>query len=525
MHQIKTKTRTICLQFRCKCNGHASECIKQENQTDKLICKCEHNTAGVNCEMCKDFFNDAPWAIATLDDANPCQPCNCNGRAIKCVFDQELYERTGHGGRCIDCIDNTAGANCEMCKENHYQTIDGRCVACNCDSIGSINLQCNNDGTCLCKPGVAGSKCDRCAPNYYDFSLQGCRSCNCHKAGSLNNTESCDPVTGQCACKENVDGFQCQNCKLGFFDLQSENEQGCLPCFCYGHSTSCSSTPAYTAFSIESYFLQDPENWRATSKTNNLLSNVGYNDYPNYLPNYYQANNSSRHELQIDLNNELVFAQSDGSEYVYFEAPESYLGDQRFSYNQYLTFDLKINQNEPRTTHEDIILSGNNLTISQPIFGQNNPLPNKEMQTYRFKLIEDQNYGWTPKLTAQQFLTLLANLTSIKIRATYTHKGVGYLDNVKLETAKIPTDNIRESQINAHWVETCACPEGYEGQFCQACSFNYRHEPKNGGAFSKCVKCECNSHADYCDAETGKCQVSSKSIEFHCNGHFQIYID
>lgn len=49
-------------------------------------------------------------------------------------------------------------------------------------------------------------------------------------------------------------------------------------------------------------------------------------------------------------------------------------------------------------------------------------------------------------------------------------------------------------------------PEGYEGQFCQACSFNYRHEPRSGGAFSKCVKCECNGHADYCDAETGKCQ-------------------
>lgn len=399
----------------------------------------------------------------------------------------------------MDCIDNTAGPHCEVCKEHHYQTVDGRCVACNCDSIGSINLQCNNDGTCLCKPGVGGNKCNVCLPNYYDFSPQGCRSCNCNKAGSLNNTESCDPVTGQCACKENVDGFQCQTCKLGYFDLQLENEQGCLPCFCYGHSSSCSSTPAYTATTIESFFIQDPENWRATTR-----SNLGY---PNYAANSYYYNlNGSQHELQVDTLNELVHVQSEGAEYVYFEAPEQYLGDQRFSYNQLLTFDLKISQNEPRTTHEDIILSGNNLTISQPIFGQNNPLPNKEMQNYRFRLSEDVNNGWTPKLNAHQFLTLLSNLTSIKIRATYTFKGIGYLDNVRLETAKIPTDNIRESQINAHWVETCQCPEGYEGQFCQACSFNYRHEPRNGGAFSKCVKCECNGHADYCDAETGKCQ-------------------
>lgn len=284
--------------------------------------------------------------------------------------------------------------------------------------------------------------------------MQGCRSCNCNKAGSFNNSESCDPVNGRCMCKENVDGLQCQNCKLGYFDLQLENEQGCLPCFCYGHSSSCSSTPAYTATTIESSFLQDNENWRATLKSNNLRSvtNIGY-----YNPQQYSFsfNNSSKVELQTDLNNELVYVRSEGNEYIYFEAPESFLGDQRFSYNQYLTFDLKINSNEPKTTIEDIILSGNNLTITQPIFGQNNPLPSKEMQNYRFKLIEDMNYGWTPKLNSFQFQTLLSNLTSIRIRATYAYRDIGYLDNVKLDTAKIPTDNIRESQINAHWVETC----------------------------------------------------------------------
>lgn len=270
-----------------------------------------------------------------------------------------------------------------------------------------------------------------------------------------------------------MDGSKCDTCKLGYFDLQLEHEQGCLPCFCYGHSSSCTSTPAYSASTIESIFLQDTENWRATTRSNDLLSNVGYSDYPNYLTtNYYLTNNLSKHELQIDLNNELVFAQSDGSESVYFEAPEAYLGDQRFSYNQLLTFDLKISQNEPRATHEDIILTGNNLTISLPIFGQNNPLPNRELQTYRFRLLEDVNYGWTPKLNSHQFLTLLANLTSIKIRATYTYKGIGYLDNVRLETAKIPNDNIRDTQLSAHWVETCTCGQAYEGQvifYCFLC--------------------------------------------------------
>ena len=55
---------------RCKCNGHASRCIP--NREGRLMCDCKHNTAGYDCEKCKPFHYDRPWARATSRDANEC---------------------------------------------------------------------------------------------------------------------------------------------------------------------------------------------------------------------------------------------------------------------------------------------------------------------------------------------------------------------------------------------------------------------------------------------------------------------
>lgn len=55
---------------RCKCNGHASRCRRDD--TGRAVCVCEHHTAGPDCDVCEDFYCDRPWHRATPTHPNPC---------------------------------------------------------------------------------------------------------------------------------------------------------------------------------------------------------------------------------------------------------------------------------------------------------------------------------------------------------------------------------------------------------------------------------------------------------------------
>ncbi|XP_077971315.1 laminin subunit gamma-1-like [Styela clava] len=205
----------------CKCNGHASEC--RENDEGSFVCIYEHNTQGDDCETCADLYNDAPWQRASEFNANECQKCDCNGFSKNCLFDSELYDNTGHGGRCVQCEGNTTGPHCEVCLPNHYwKSPIEECLECgsflttahfsasnnlnvslpvirqnkNIKKMksfvlvrtGSHGEHCNESGICSCKYGVRGDKCDQCRPGYFGMSEFGCRTAEVYpNSGLVNN--------------------------------------------------------------------------------------------------------------------------------------------------------------------------------------------------------------------------------------------------------------------------------------------------------------------------------------------------
>ncbi|MBN3312115.1 LAMC1 protein, partial [Atractosteus spatula] len=612
---------------RCKCNGHASECIKNAN--GRLVCNCKHNTEGDDCNVCRGFYNDRPWRRATAENPNECLqvsysyklaltffynrgempsllrsknqsrayclthkvykyqekhsgshaatekpvvllelgdfdvnlyssliqlvarnsflhfsgelliylcikgqscaglyvfhklgfvvtlcshlrqiaaseseikakpfqplclkdlqnvfPCNCNGKSSECYFDPELYRATGHGGHCRGCADNTDGPNCERCRDNYYrQRPSDRCLPCSCSAVGSLSTQCDNSGRCSCKPGVMGDKCDRCQPGYHTLTEAGCRPCSCHSAGS---TQECDIQTGRCQCKENVEGFSCDRCKLGYFNLDPLNPRGCTACFCFQHSSVCDSADGYSLHTITSTFSRDDEGWTGQQREGSSVK-------VQWLPS----------QQEISLISEDYFP-------IYFVAPDKFLGNQFLSYGQNISLSFRVDRRDTRLSAEDIVLEGAGLRVAVPLIAQGNAYPSENKQTYVFRLHDATDYPWRPSLSHSEFQKLLYNLTSIKIRGTYSERSAGYLDDVTLVTAR------RGPGAPALWVERCTCPQGYQGQFCEACAPGYRRSRPGLGPFSSCEPCSCNGHSETCDPETGVCDCRDNTAGPNC---------
>uniref|UniRef100_A0A8C1KJY5 Laminin, gamma 1 n=1 Tax=Cyprinus carpio TaxID=7962 RepID=A0A8C1KJY5_CYPCA len=485
---------------RCKCNGHASECVK--NERSKLVCNCKHNTEGPDCNVCKPFYNDRPWRRATADNANECLPCNCNGKSGECYFDSELYRATGHGGHCRNCADNTDGPNCERCLDNYYRDPSGqRCLSCSCNPVGSLSTQCDNTGRCSCKPGVTGDKCDRCQPGYHTLTAAGCRPCSCNPAGS---TQECDVQTGRCQCKENVDGFNCDRCKLGYFNLDPQNPQGCTPCFCFQHSTVCESADGYHIHKITSTFDRG-----------------GY--WSNRLGCF------------------LV---------------EKFLGNQLLSYGQNLTLNFRIQRHDARLSAEDIVLEGAGHRVAVPLIAQGaGYLDNVSLVTARRG--PGTPARWVEKCTCPQgYLGQHCEQCDLGYRRSQPELGLfsscepcicnGHSDtcdsvtgmcNCQHNTTGMSCERCKDGFYGDSTVgsssdckpcpcpagATCAvvprtkevvctnCPTGTTGKRCELCDDGFFGDPLGeNGPIRACRACSCNNNIDpnavgNCNRETGEC--------------------
>lgn len=231
----------IQIKGRCHCNGHAPYCFGPNINEQK--CYCQHNTDGIDCEMCLPLYNNKPWKHAeSPTKPNPCEACECNGHSKTCT-----YNATVGFGVCDDCLHGTTGYNCDQCKELYYRNTsvslsDVRaCVACDCFMAGVTSngscLQKSTDdqeaGQCFCKPDVIGRKCDKCKFGYFGIQTGNCSACNCSLFGTFTDKgNTCDQITGQCMCKNTTHSRTCSRCKPGFYSFPTSKDHECEECSC-----------------------------------------------------------------------------------------------------------------------------------------------------------------------------------------------------------------------------------------------------------------------------------------------------
>uniref|UniRef100_A0A3P8YNP7 Laminin subunit alpha 3 n=1 Tax=Esox lucius TaxID=8010 RepID=A0A3P8YNP7_ESOLU len=238
----------------CQCHSHATECYYDpvvEQRRASLdtfgrydgggVCiNCQHNTAGVNCELCAVGFY-RPHGVPP-ESHGGCVPCRCSAWATSgCEMGT---------GRCL-CRPEFTGNNCERCADGYYgypqciriyqpttKSPAGDIMECVCDRSGSMPEVCDALGNCICRYGVEGKRCDRCQPGYHSFPY--CQECVCDRSGSV--PEVCDAL-GNCICRYGVEGKRCDRCQPGYHSFPYCQGEASFPLptrFIYG---SCSCLP------------------------------------------------------------------------------------------------------------------------------------------------------------------------------------------------------------------------------------------------------------------------------------------
>ncbi|CAH2254292.1 usherin [Pelobates cultripes] len=238
----------ITVSGRCICHGHAEYCDKSVTPY-RCLCHAESHTSGTKCDQCLPLYNNKQFRQGDQVNAFNCKPCQCYNHSFSCHYNVSLdpypndHDRGG-GGVCDNCLHNTAGKNCEWCKDLFYRELNSNlfatdvCKSCNCNVSGTIskNLQCQKiGGQCDCKPHVTGRQCDQCKNGFYNLQPDdsyGCQPCKCSIFGSINGSIDCHQTTGQCKCKPNFIGLHCDRCNLGFKQHNPLGEESCEPCKC-----------------------------------------------------------------------------------------------------------------------------------------------------------------------------------------------------------------------------------------------------------------------------------------------------
>uniref|UniRef100_A0A8P4KP52 Laminin, gamma 3 n=1 Tax=Dicentrarchus labrax TaxID=13489 RepID=A0A8P4KP52_DICLA len=459
--------------------------------TDLLISLDRLNTFG------DEFFKDAKVLRSyfyAISDFSVGGRCKCNGHASEC-FEGE------HRSLVCSCQHHTVGDDCQRChpfyQDRPWARATGEsaneCLKCNCsgrsdDCVFDMEQyrSTGSGGRCVsCRDNTDGPHCERCRENHYRKSAEEpCLPCNCNINGSVSL--QCD-VEGRCACRAGVTGEKCDTCQAGFHSL---GPGGCRPCECdpSGSVDDCSPLDGrcHCKPNVEGQSCD-----RCKPGFFNLQQVNPAGCQPCFCFGHSLACSSSSHYAAVNITSDFIEGILAETSIIKLSTHlsniqpllpplEKFLGHRVHSYGQLLSITFTSETVELLPNHITLLLQGSGISLSADL----SPQP-----------VLDHDPGLTPRHT---FIV--------------RYKDAGVLAGVTLTSAFISSG---PASPPAPWVESCSCPPGFAGQFCERCAPGFTREDPGRGPLSTCVPCNCHKHGT-CHPETGVCKCSDFTTGMTC---------
>ncbi|XP_056364035.1 basement membrane-specific heparan sulfate proteoglycan core protein isoform X2 [Oenanthe melanoleuca] len=275
-------------------------------------------------------------------------------------------------------------------------------------------------------------------------------------------------------------------CPEGHFQVTGTSR--CLPCFCFGVTTSCRATSRHR-HRLHLRFNR-PDDFKGVNVT---------------VPAAPSAPVLSATQLHVDVGTEEFQLLDLSRRFLALDAfwalPEPFLGDKVDAYGGALSYGVRyrLGRGPPEpTAHPDLLLRGHGRQLRARA-GDTQP---DVLNRRHVPLTEDH---WEDEqgapVSRELLLLVLQGLEGIFIRAVYD----GRMASVGLSDVAMDVTSTTDTGLGpAGDVEECRCPVGYTGLSCQRCAPRFERVTR-GPYLGTCSGCGCHGHSSTCDPVFGHC--------------------
>ncbi|XP_061298166.1 basement membrane-specific heparan sulfate proteoglycan core protein isoform X5 [Pezoporus flaviventris] len=275
-------------------------------------------------------------------------------------------------------------------------------------------------------------------------------------------------------------------CPEGHFEVTGTSR--CLPCFCFGVTTSCRATARHR-HRLRLRFDR-PGDFKGVNVT---------------VPAAPSTPVLSATQLHVDVGSEEFQLLDLSRRFLALDAfwalPNAFLGDKVDAYGGALSYGVRyrLGRGPPEpTTHPDVVLRGHGRQLRARDGDTQPDVLNRRHVPFTEDRWEDEEGA---PVSRELLLLVLQDLEGIFIRAVYD----GRMASVGLSDVAMDTTSTTDTGLGpAGDVEECRCPVGYAGLSCQRCASRFERVTK-GPYLGTCSGCGCHGHSSTCDPVFGHC--------------------